>query len=83
MTLDPGEPVVRIAHGFVRASIWRHVADDGDHYKIMFERKFKDAAGNAVSSSVFQTLDLLALAKVAEQAYTKILELRGRAADSV
>jgi hypothetical protein len=60
----------------VSAAIWRNENNGKAFYSVTFERSYKDDAGKWHTSSSFNSNDLLLLAKVADQAHTKIQELR-------
>jgi len=64
------------AHRPHRASIWERTTDKGTFHSVSFERRYKDASGNWQTTHSFDTSDLLALAKLADQAHSRILELR-------
>ena len=69
-------PVARLRIGLINASIWERATDKGTFHSVSFERRYKDAAGNWQTTHSFDTSDLLALAKLADQAHTKLLEIR-------
>jgi hypothetical protein len=69
-------PVARMRIGLIGASIWERATDKGTFHSVSFERRYKDAAGNWQTTHSFDTSDLLALSKLADQAHSKILELR-------
>lgn len=65
--------VVRI--GAVRASIWKNESKNGIWFSVTVDRFYRDEEKRPRSSSSFGRDDLLALAKVIDQAHTRILEL--------
>lgn len=67
-------PVAKVRVGLISASIWERPTDNGTFYNVTFERRYRDAEGNWKSSNSYDTQDLLALAKAADLAHTKILE---------
>ena len=69
-------PVARLRIGLINASIWERATDKGTFHSVSFERRYKDAAGNWQTTHSFDTSDLLALAKLADQAHSKILDIR-------
>ena len=69
-------PVARMRIGLIGASIWERTTEKGTFHSVSFERRYKDAAGNWQSTHSFDTSDLLGLAKLADQAHSKILEIR-------
>ena len=76
---QPGnKPVDKIRIGRVTASIWSNPSDKGDFYSVTFERNYKDEGDAWKSSQSFRRDDLLELAKAADKAHDRILELRQR-----
>jgi hypothetical protein len=74
---DTNKPAATIKRSPVNAAIWRNQTQKGEvFYSVTFERSYKDDAGNWKSSDSFNAGDLLLLAKVADEAHTKIYELR-------
>ena len=77
------KPVEEVRVGTVKAAIWPNPTESGAvRYNVTFSRIYKDADGNWKSTSSFGRDDLLVLAKVADQAHTKIFEIaNGKAVD--
>jgi hypothetical protein len=74
---DNKKPAARISLHPVSAAIWRNQNQKGDaFYSVTFERSYKDDDGKWQSSSSFSVSELLLLSKVADQAHSKIYELR-------
>jgi hypothetical protein len=69
-------PVAKIRVGLITGSIWERDSDKGTFYAVTFERRYRDSEGNFKSSHSYDTQDLLVLAKVADLAHSKILELQ-------
>ena len=69
-------PVAKLRIGLLSASIWERSTDSGKFYTVTFERRYRDGAGNFKTSHSYDALDLLALAKVADLAHSKIIELQ-------
>jgi hypothetical protein len=70
-------PVAKLRIGLLNASIWERTTDKGTTFhSVSFERRYRDADGNWQSTYSFDTSDLLALSKLADQAHSKILEIR-------
>lgn len=67
-------PVAKLRDGLISASIWERKGEKGAFYSVSFERRYQDGEGNWKSSHSYDVGDLLALAKLADQAHTKILE---------
>ena len=72
-------PVTKLRIGLLNASIWERTTDKGTFHSVSFERRYRDTDGNWQSTYSFDTSDLLALAKLADQAHSKILEIRNGA----
>ncbi len=75
MTSNP-KPVDEVRIGAVKAAIWRNETDNGSRFNVTFSRSYKDSEGNWKSTSSFRRDDLLVVAKVADQAHSRIFELR-------
>lgn len=67
-------PVAKVRVGLITASIWERDSDKGIFYTVSFERRYRDAEGHWQSSHSYDTQDLLAVAKAADLAHTRILE---------
>lgn len=72
------KPIDKIRIGKVTASIWNNPSEKGDFYSVTFERSYKDEGDAWKSSQSFRRDDLLELAKAADKAHDRILELRQR-----
>lgn len=70
-------PVAKLRIGLITASIWERILPDGTFYSASFERRYRDKEGQWHTSHSFNTEELLALSKLADQAHSRILELRG------
>ena len=68
-------PVAKVRVGLISASIWENKTDKGNFYNVTFERRYKDG-DQWKSSHSYNADDLLALAKAADLAHTKIVEAR-------
>lgn len=66
--------------GAVKAAIWKNVVDQGNSsrpvYNVTFQRLYRDGEGKWQSSESFGRDDLLVLAKVADQAHSRICGLQ-------
>jgi hypothetical protein len=69
-------PVAKIRVGLITASIWGRETEKGRFYATSFERRYKTQQGQWQTSHSYDPGDLLELAKAADLAHTKILELR-------
>jgi hypothetical protein len=70
------KPAARINVHPVSAAIWRNENAKGVFYSATFERSYRNEEGTWQASSSFGVGDLLVLAKVADLAHSKIIELR-------
>lgn len=71
-------PVAKIRVGLITASIWERTGDNGTFHNVTFDRRYRDKEGNWKSTASYNADDVLALAKAADLAHTKILELQNR-----
>ena len=69
-------PVAKIKVGLITASIWENKGDKSTSYNVTFDRRYKDGKGDWHSTSSYNAGDLLELAKAADLAHTRILELQ-------
>ena len=75
------KPVDEVRFGAVKAAIWRNETDNGSRFNVTFSRSYKDSEGNWKSTSSFRRDDLLVVAKMADQAHSRIFQIQ--AADAV
>ena len=73
---DNKKPAAKITLHPVSAAIWANETEKGVFYSVTFERSYKDDANKWHTSSSFTGNELLLLAKAADQAHSKIHELR-------
>jgi hypothetical protein len=72
---EPGKPpVAKVRVGLITGSVWERSSENGTFYAVTFERRYRDAEGQWQTSHSYDTGDLLALAKAADLAHTRILE---------
>ena len=72
---NPQKPLEEVRLGLVKAAIWQNQTETGVRHNVTFSRLYKsDEEWNSVPS--FYRDDLLLLAKVADHAHTRILELQ-------
>ena len=69
-------PIAKLRIGLINATIWDRTTESGTFYSVNFERRYRDSHNEWRSSDSFNAEDLLTLAKLADQAHTKVLELR-------
>ena len=73
-TKNPPADKVRV--GLITASIWANETDKGTFHNVTFERRYIDSKDQWQSTHSYGPADLLALAKAADLAHTKIIEAR-------
>ena len=69
------KPIDEIRLGAVKAAIWKNETDAGTRFNATFQRLYRDDE-NWKSTDSFGRDDLLLLAKVANQAHSRIHELQ-------
>ena len=74
-------PVAKVSIGLQSASIFKNESEGRVFYNVSFDRRYRDAEGNWKSTSSYGRDDLLALAKLADQAHTRVLELQNGAGE--
>lgn len=72
-------PVAEVRIGLIVASIWQNDTDSGTRFNVTFSRLYRDGESWKNTRS-FGRNDLLVLAKVADRAHDRILELQASAA---
>ena len=70
------KPVVNFRLNSVEASVWSNPSDKGEFYNVTFQRRYQDKDKQWQTSHSYGPSDALALAKVADMAVTKIMELQ-------
>jgi hypothetical protein len=73
--MDSSKPVAKLRLGRISAAIWKNDTDKGSLFNVSFQRTYKEGEEFKNSQS-FGRDDLLVLAKLADQAHTKIHELQ-------
>ena len=68
--------VAQVRVSFVTANIWRRPDQHGQPYTVTFERCYQVNPGRPRRPQIYDGLLPLALAKAADLAHTKILELQ-------
>ena len=76
------KPVTEVRIGRVKATIWRNGAEEHSRHNVIFSRLYKDG-DQWKSTQSFGRNDLLVLAKVADQAHSRIFELSQEEAPEV
>lgn len=61
-------PIKTFRIGSVRAAIWAKQNDNGTFHQVTITRTYKDENGDYADTSSYSHLELLAVARVAEQA---------------
>ena len=69
-------PFAKVRVGLINANVWKNTNDKGTFYNVTFENRYRDGEGNWKSGHSYAAGDLLALAKAADLAHSKIIELR-------
>ncbi len=69
------KPTATVRIGSIKAAIWANDNSGGIRHSVTFERLYKDGDSWKTTRS-FSRDDLLVLAKVADLAYSRILELQ-------
>ena len=69
------KPVAEVRIGRVKATIWPNRTEEQPRHNVTFSRLYKDEVGEWKSTQSFGRNDLLVLAKVADQAHTRLFEL--------
>jgi hypothetical protein len=69
-------PVAKLQIGLLSASIWERTTENGAFHTVTFERRYRDSNGEWHSTHGYAANDLLGLAKLADQAHSRILQLR-------
>ena len=69
------KPVAEVRTGRVKAAIWRNETEGRTRHNVTFSRLYKDGEQWKTTQS-FGSNDLLARAKVADQAHSRIFELQ-------
>ena len=69
------KPHDEVRIGTVKAAIWQNQAGDRTRYNVTFSKSYRDADGQWKTTHSFGRNDLLVLAKVADQAHSRIVEL--------
>lgn len=78
----PNRPVIDLRIGAVRAAIWANDHDGETYHTTSFSRLYKTEEGEWRDTVSFRRDDLLPLAKLADQAHTRILELQRQAREA-
>lgn len=60
-----------IRDGDIKASIWRNESDKGVFHTVSLARTYEDKEGNLRDTNNYRGADLLRVAEVARQAYTR------------
>jgi len=69
-------PVAKLRIGLINANIWQRTTDEGNFFSVNFERRYRTTDGEWHSTHSFNHDDLLALAKLANDAHSQISQLR-------
>jgi len=69
-------PAEEIRIGGIKAAIWRNEGKAGAWYNVTFQRLYRGDEGQWSSTATFGRDDLLVLAKVANAAHSRVMELQ-------
>ena len=73
----PGnKPVDNVRYQGVEATIWNNPIDGRDFYNVTFQRRYQDKDQQWQTSHSYGSTDILVLAKVADMAATRIIEIQ-------
>jgi hypothetical protein len=72
-------PVAKVSVGLQTASIWKNESEGRVFYNVTFDRRYRNGKGEWKSTDSYGADDLLALAKLADLAHTRVLELQNDA----
>ena len=70
------KPLGNIRYQGVEATIWNNPTEKGEFYNVTFQRRYQDKDQQWQTSHSYGPGDVLALAKVADLAATRIVELQ-------
>lgn len=71
------QPVEEVRIGSVKAAIWRNDTETGPRFNVTLQRIYRTEDGKWHSTPSFGRDDLLTLAKVADAAHTRVMQLIG------
>lgn len=72
-------PDAKVSVGLQTASIWKNESKGKAFYNVTFDRRYRNTKGDWKSTGSYGAEDLLALAKLADLAHTRVLELQNGA----
>lgn len=76
MNQPKNKPVAKIKQGRIAADIWQNDSEQGTRFTVTLSRSYRNKEdGTWKTTTSFGRDDLLLLAKVADQAHSKIVEL--------
>ena len=82
-TNNTNMPVDRIRIGRIEAAIWENPSENGPSYSVTIKRRYCDKDNNWQATPSMGRDDLLLLAKVADLAHSRVLELQAEYWQSV
>ena len=80
-TTPQNRPLEELRIGSCKAAIWANDVNGSVRYNVTFSRIYRTADGWGTTRS-FGRDDLLVLAKLADQAHSRIFEMQGAAAEA-
>ena len=82
MTEPNIKPVAKLRQGRITADIWRNDSEQGARFSVTFTRSYRSKeSGEWKTTNSYGRDDLLLLSKLADQAHSKISELRASLKD--
>lgn len=76
MNQPKNKPVAKVKTGRITADIWRNDNEQGTRFTVTLSRSYREKeSGTWKNTTSFGRDDLLLVAKVADQAHSKIVEL--------
>lgn len=76
MSDQKNRPIETLRDGALKAAIWENVREDKTMHSVQFRRSYRDQDGQIRDTDSFAGADLLRLARLAEQSYDRMRELR-------
>jgi len=70
------QPAATLRDGGIKATIWRNASKNGDFFSVQFARTYMDDGGQYHDTDSFRNGEVLRLARLAQQAYDVIADLR-------
>ncbi len=75
-TEPANKPIDVVKDGKMKATIWKNEGENGARYSVQLSRIWKDEAGEFHNSDSFSGTELLRVARLANIAYNRVVDLR-------